>query len=535
MSDRVSRREFVTTATAAAIAATTVHTTGASMAEDVKQEGRLPNILWICPDQQRWDTINALGNQHIRTPNIDKLCSSGVAFTHAHCQTPICTPSRASFLTGMYPDAIRACINGNDYWADAAPLVTQTLADIGYDCGLSGKLHLSAANGRIEIRPENDGYRVFHWSHHPHPSWPEGHDYDDWLKSNGQDYSGLYRKHDKSIPKEWHQTRWCADRAIDFIKEERSGPWLFSLNCFDPHGPFDPPKEYIRRFDVDLLPGPLLRESDYEAQESFDFTKYRTKERSEREAKETQARYWAQIELIDENVGRILKALDESGQRENTIIIYTSDHGDMVGDHGLWAKGCRFYEGLVRVPLIISWPARFEQGLQSDALVELTDIVPTLLEIAGLDIPGGMQGRSLLPILEGKADSGEHRDFVRSIYFLALPRQQVRASMIRTRDFKFVKYHDHDVGELYDMKNDPGEFENLWDDPEYTKVRLELSEKALDSMAMAADAGLVPCGDVICVAGTGRGADTCAVVGANTSNRFFKIKVREIIAKPVDF
>ena len=133
-------------------------------------------ILWICTDQQRGDTIHALGNDHIRTPNLDRLCAEGAAFTRAYCQAPICTPSRASFLTGMYPSTVHACMNGNDHWADAAPLITRTLADVGYDCGLSGKLHLAAAQGRIEKRAD-DGYRYFQWSHDPQDRWPEGHDY----------------------------------------------------------------------------------------------------------------------------------------------------------------------------------------------------------------------------------------------------------------------------------------------------------------------------------------------------------------------
>src|SRR5687768_1938553 len=136
-----------------------------------------PNILWICADQQRYDTIGALGNPHVHTPNLDRLVREGVAFTHAYCQSPICTPSRASFLTGYYPSTVHASINGNDVWDEAAPLVTATLADAGYDGGLAGKLHLSAAQGRIERRPKHDGYRLFHWSHDPRDWWPEGHAY----------------------------------------------------------------------------------------------------------------------------------------------------------------------------------------------------------------------------------------------------------------------------------------------------------------------------------------------------------------------
>ena len=138
-----------------------------------------PNVLWICTDQQRSDTIGALGNPCMRTPNLDRLVSEGVAFTHAFCQTPICTPSRASFLTGMYPSTVHGCMNGNDYWVDAAPIVTKLLADAGYDCGLVGKLHLAGAQGRIEPRAD-DGYRLFHWSHSPRDNWEQGHAYADW-------------------------------------------------------------------------------------------------------------------------------------------------------------------------------------------------------------------------------------------------------------------------------------------------------------------------------------------------------------------
>ena len=141
------------------------------------ERSKRPNILWICTDQQRFDTIGALGNPHVRTPNIDRLVAEGVAFSHAFCQSPICTPSRAAFLTGMYPSTIHACTNGNDYWADSAPLVTKLLADASYDCGLAGKLHLAGAHIRIEPRPNDDGYRVFHWSHHPADDWLAGHDY----------------------------------------------------------------------------------------------------------------------------------------------------------------------------------------------------------------------------------------------------------------------------------------------------------------------------------------------------------------------
>jgi arylsulfatase A-like enzyme len=452
-----------------------------------------PNILWLCTDQQRYDTIGALGNPYLRTPHIDRLVETGVAFTHAYCQSPICTPSRASFLTGTYPSTVHGCINGNDRWSDAAPLITKTLAEAGYDCGLAGKLHLAGAHGRIEPRPD-DGYRVFHWSHHPRDDWPEGHAYVDWLKSEGHDYKTLYEQHGH-IPKELHQTTWCTDRAIDFMRERRDGPWLFSFNCYDPHPPFDPPEEYVRPFDIDRLPGPLFRDSDLEAQRRLAPVVFQSEPAhpDSFDGQRHQARYWAQIALIDENVGRMMRALAETGQRENTIVIFMSDHGDMVGDHGLRFKGCRFYEGLVRVPLIFSWPGTAKRkgrdGLRSDALVELTDLAPTLREAAGLPPDERLAGRSLLPMLTGAADPSHHRDFVRCEYFQAITGPPSYATMIRDRRHKLVTYHGHDLGELFDLEADPGEFENLWDDPGHAAVRFDLMKRSFDALALAVDIG----------------------------------------------
>lgn len=456
-----------------------------------------PNILWICTDQQRYDTIHALNNPHIHTPNLDRLVAEGVAFTHAFCQSPICTPSRASFLTGMYPGSVHGCMNGNDRWSENAPLVTKLLADAGYTCGLAGKLHLAGAQGRVEPRPQDDGYTVFHWSHGTHDWWPPGqHPYADWLRDQGYTL-GEMLKQPEAIPPELHQTTWCTDRALDFIEAQQAGPWLMSVNVFDPHPPFDPPQAYLDRYDIDAMPGPLFRESDLEAQARLAGVDFQNHPRWPEafDAKRIQAAYYAMIELIDDNVGRLLAALERTGQRENTVIIFMSDHGETLGDHGLVAKGCRFYEGLVRVPLIFSWPGHFPAGLVSEALVELTDVAPTLLALAGVQAPQRMQGRSLLPILTGQADPGHHRDFVRCEYYRALsaiaqPRfEGSYATMLRGDRYKLVVYHGHEVGELFDLHHDPGEFENLWDDPAHAQTKLRLMQQSFDALAFAVDLG----------------------------------------------
>ena len=270
-----------------------------------------------------------------------------------------------------------------------------------------------------------------------------------------------------------------------------------SVNIFDPHSPFDPPQPYMDRFDVESMSGPKFRESDLLAQATLSDIDFQTKPRrpEDFDAKRIQAAYYAMIELIDFNVGRMLDALEGSAQLENTLVIFTSDHGEMLGDHGLLLKGCRFYEGLVRVPLIISWPGRCLEDQRRDALVELIDIAPTLLDFADVTIPERMQGRSLRSLLTDSDAIDCHREFVRCEYFSAL-NPHVRehfngsyATMIRDDRYKLIVYHGHDIGECFDLRNDPDEFDNLWDDPAMMSVKLRLMRQSFDALAFAVDTG----------------------------------------------
>ncbi len=469
-----------------------------------------PNILWICTDQQRYDTIGTLGNPHVSTPNIDSLACEGVAFTRAYCQAPICTPSRASFLTGMYPSAIRVNRNGNPRFPDFPPLVSRRLADLGYTCGLIGKLHLSSAYDRVEARAD-DGYSFWQYSHAPRDDWASGHDYADWVRDKGADLGEL-TKDPKGLPAELHQTTFCAEKTIEFMRANADRPWLASVNIYDPHPPFNPPQTYRELFDPAAVKPPLFRESDLAQQAKLAAVDFQSGARypdqldisspilpqsprrsliesetaGARDARTLIAAYYAMINLIDDQLGRILAALEASGQRDNTLIIFTSDHGETLGDHGLIQKGCRFYEGLVRVPLIFAWRGKFVAGLRSPALVELTDIAPTLLEICGLPVPKYMTGKSLLPILSGEHPPEQHRDFVRCEYIdaLDLPGGSM-ATMFFDGRYKFIRYHNHDLGELYDLQADPEEFCDLWDSAAHQGVKAELALQSLDAAVMS--------------------------------------------------
>lgn len=495
----MTRRDFVKTAGAVTAGLALGRHAMAASEETMKTDR--PNILWICTDQQRFDTIAALGNEFIRTPNFDRLMSQGVTFTHAFAQNPVCTPSRASFLTGRYPRTTGARQNGQAIPPDEV-LITRMLADAGYDCGLSGKLHIAPCQGRVEERID-DGYRGFHWSHDPHPKWKEN-EYIQWLESKGYEWKDLYHPVGYAyagVPAELHQTTWCFDRAIDFIKEKRQAPWLMSINVFAPHHPFDPPKEYFDRYDPDKL-----RDPDYKAGELADKPIFQRVDHdgayggmllgfskmTPRERREVTAAYYAMIEQIDDNVGRILQMLDDTGQRENTIVIFMSDHGELLGDHGMYLKGPHMYDCSIRVPLIISWPGRFKAGLKSDALVELVDLVPTLLTALDMPIPVRVQGRSLYDICTGTADPHKHKDYIYAEYYIGQPfhralKDQPLLTTVRTRTSKLTSYAGMEIGELYDLEADPGEHDNLWESPERGDLKMRMLKLCFDASVLTQD------------------------------------------------
>jgi arylsulfatase len=476
-----------------------------------------PNILWYCTDQQRFDTIAALGNAHITTPTLNAFAGSGMAFTHTYCQSPICTPSRSSFLTGMYPSALAVNGNGYSYFPShyQERLLPHRLAHSGYDCGLVGKLHLASPARGQEPRVE-DGYRYFQYSHdHKGPN-ELGHDYAEWLRAEGLDaqallgerqvndaasyrqgaslksFGGFYEPtlDNDNVPPHIHQSHWCTDKAIEFISKNRhvGQPWFLSVNPFDPHPPFDAPYEYYRRYSPSDMPGAHFEPSDLAHQERIaaagvDFQS-QAKHPDELDVAHLQASYYAMIEQLDYEFGRLLKYLDDAGLRDNTLIIFTSDHGESLGDHGLLLKGCRFMEGLVRVPLIVAWPAQFSGGRVSDSLVELLDLAPTICEAANLEVPYYNQGRSLMPILKGAASS--HRTSVRTEFYAGINYPDAtHATMYRNERYKLVTYHGKNLSELYDLQNDPWEHRDLSREPAYAKLLAELTVASFDASVFA--------------------------------------------------
>ncbi|MFK7818379.1 MAG: sulfatase, partial [Planctomycetaceae bacterium] len=205
--------------------------------------------------------------------------------------------------------------------------------------------------------------------------------------------------------------------------------------------------------------------------------------------REVTAAYYAMCELIDDQVGRIMQTLEETDQRENTIVVFMSDHGEMLGDHGIYFKGPHFYDEAIRVPLIVSWPSRFQSGLKASGLTELVDLVPTFLEACDLPIPNRVQGRSLMPILTGRSDSKKHRDVVYCEYLNSWTHDNAYGTMLRSETEKIVVYHGTDQGELYDLVSDPDEFHNLWNSDSRRDMKLRLLKQCFDASVFTMDPG----------------------------------------------
>lgn len=474
-----------------------------------------PNILWICTDQQRFDSLRCYGNKKIDTPNIDRLAEEGVLFENAYCQSPVCSPSRASFLTGRYPRTCGVRQNGQRI-PETERLISRIYADHGYTCGLAGKLHIGPCHPSVSPAFEprtDDGYHVFHWSHHPdfygkkESNWPLN-EYNIWLTEQGAEYNRVPYQNSPYVytgmPEELHQSRWCADKTISFINAHRGydNPWFFSLNFYDPHHDFDPPVEllhkYLQRLEREDLPeyedGELLDKSclqfaDHDgAYGTPGF--FRFDEMSAGDHLQVKAAYYAMVELVDREVGRVIAALKASGQYENTVILFHSDHGEMLGDHGIYLKGPYFYDPLVKVPLIISCPARLLTGTRRSALTELVDIAPTLLELSGIGNVPGMQGRSFDGLLTSPDAADQHRNMVYSEYYNAMRHNSDRqdyATMIADRHHKMVYCHSCDQGELYDLQADPRERHNRYYDPDYIQIRIAMLEAMTCVMAYTAD------------------------------------------------
>ena len=478
-----------------------------------------PNILFICTDQQRGDSLGCTGADWAVTPNLDRLARDGALFRNCYVQNPVCSPSRASLFTGKYPSNHGLYANGVPLPAHQT-MFTRTLADAGYKCGMIGKQHLTPCDTWATEPRRDDGYQVFEWAHGPNHRALEN-DYHRWLRATqpeiyaqvfpdkGANENTEYSNRARTgtpidhVPKEAHYSHWVAERAINFINSDRDeAPFFLMANFFDPHHSFGAPQEFRDMIDGDAIPVPITKSgeltekpaphTDYSVK-SYGGTALGFQDYSAEEIKEIRAQYWAMIALIDHEIGRILGALENAGIVENTLVVFTSDHGEMLGNHQQLLKGPQLYDDLTRVPLIFRWPERISEQSISDDLVQWIDLPATLLDAASCAPGRGVQGRSLLPRLEGK--DCEPRPWAltefRDSGFPTDP--PLMTTMLRHGDWKLIVWHGHPTsklvrdGELYNLKDDPDELHNLFHSPDHKDQVRGMKHLLLEAMCETED------------------------------------------------
>ena len=480
---------------------------------------RRPNILLIATDQQRFDSLGCYGNPHARTPNLDRLAANSTRFADCYVQNTVCSPSRASLFTGKYP-------RNHGLWANGVALpahqkmFTRALADAGYDCGMVGKQHLAGCEQWVTEPRRDDGYRMFEWSHSP-LNRSRQNAYHAWLReASPETYTRLFPQEGDpldpnsgnvtgtgfaidAVEPELHYSHWIAERTIDFIRTERRDdqPFFMMANFFDPHHPFGAPAKYREMFDAAALPLPKGYMADMAdrppgvrtyAERSQGGKSKGARHYPESELREVIACYYAMVAQIDAEVGRILDALEASGQADDTLVVFTSDHGEMLGDHSTLMKGPMMYEGAVRVPLIVRWPERLAPGRVVDGPVEWVDLTATVLDAAGIDTFAGVQGQSLLPIAAGEAE-GRGWAFCEYRNSGNPAEPALYTTMLRDGDTKLILWHGAPstgaarAGELYDLGSDPDELVNLYEDPAHAALRERMVDRLVDVLCAIED------------------------------------------------
>ncbi|WP_372742271.1 sulfatase-like hydrolase/transferase [Neptunomonas sp.] len=488
-----------------------------------------PNILFIMADQLRADYLGCNGHPTIKTPTIDELATKGINFTRAYTQAPVCGPSRMSFYTGRY-----ASSHGATYNNVPLKLSEKTIGDYlrpqGYRVGLVGKTHMKKdAEGmaRLGIDPESSrgvlvsqcGFEPFERDDGLHPDQSVSPDlaYNCYLREqgylgdnpwheyansgqdeNGDVQSGWYMRnsHLSARVKEEHsETAYTTNRAIDFIRETKDEPWCLHLSYIKPHWPYIAPAPYHNMYSADdvLACNATTAEKDnlHPVIEAF-MTHHESVNFSRQEVRENVIPvYMGLITQLDTHLKRLFDYLKEIGEYDNTVVVFTADHGDYLGDHWLGEKEL-FHEASARIPMIIHDPrstAESTRGVNDDRLIEAIDLLPTFLDISGAEPCSHiLEGRSLIPVINGQSDKTKWRRYAISEADyawrearneLALAPDQTRAVMITDERWKYIHY-EHFRPQLFDLKNDPQEQIDLAEKVSHRDVCVEMEAALYD-------------------------------------------------------
>lgn len=474
-----------------------------------------PNLLFILTDQQRPDTLGCYGNNLIKTPNLDILARESSVFENAYVSQPICTPSRATIMTGLYPQAHGLITN-------SVPLKeeTKTIAEMvsdEYSCGYYGKWHLGneliPQHGFDQWVSMEGGYQ----SRHPgQEQISHFSDYHNFLVKHGfSPDTGLEgnrtfsREMAAGLPGEFTKANWLGLEAARFIKNNQDQPFVLYVSFLEPHMPYDGPlNDMYSRDQLGVGPQFLQKPpenasyrnrlfADYYMQSTFEGHDLST----ESGWREMRARYWGNVTHVDRSVGTILCALEEFGLAENTIVVYTSDHGEMMGDHGMYNKMV-MYEEAIRVPLVIRVPWFENQVKLAKGRISQIDLVPTLLELMQEEIPGELQGESRVSVLSGESTLSRNDVFVQmngghlpgsSRFESDVSEEEMKRIVglpwrtVISADGWKLNLNSGDQCELYDLNTDLHELNNLYDYTEHRERIHYLTRKISDWQAQTGD------------------------------------------------
>ncbi|MBK6797453.1 MAG: sulfatase [Acidobacteria bacterium] len=436
-----------------------------------------PNIIFIMSDDHASHAISAYGSRLIKTPNIDRLANEGMKLENCFVTNSICTPSRAVILTGKYSH-----INGVpvfNHIDNTQPLLSKYLQEAGYYTGMVGKWHLGGNN---PARPD-DGK-------------PAGFDYWNILPGQGAYFDPVMIENGKRKTIQGYTTDIITDLAMDFIKKRpQDKPFFLMYHHKAPHRNWQPDEKHRKQYENVTLPEPPTFNDDYSGKSDAprqatmridrDLTDKDLKMPppaglTARELKKWKYQrymrdYLACVASVDDNVGRLLDWLDKNNLSKNTIVIYTSDQGFFLGDHNFYDK--RFmYEESLRMPFMIRWPQRIKAGSVSRSMILNVDFAPMMLDAAGLKVPQDMQGRSFLPILEGRRPAN-WRTSMYYRYYHPGDHNVAAHYGVRTERYKLIYFNKLDQWELYDLKKDPQEMHNVYSDPGYKRILLDLKKE----------------------------------------------------------
>ncbi|SED49727.1 sulfatase family protein [Ruania alba] len=484
-----------------------------------------PNILLITTDQQHHSALGSV-TPMLDTPNIDSIGTDGVTVDRAYCNNPLCSPSRSSIITGEYP-SWHGCWTIGTKLEEERTFLGDLLGQAGYQTSLIGKAHFqplasTPEQTSLEAQPtlrDLDFWREFHGPYYgfDHIELARNHadeshvgqHYAIWMEEQGltdwADYfqswpevRGDERQHSWDLPAEYHYSTWTAERTIAAIDRaaDTDDPFFTWASFHDPHPPYLVPEPYASMYDPAevepgrLEPGELEKMAPWFAltqQHDPNFSPWQETPHQnhgfhshltdEDKLRKDIAVYYGMMTLIDDQVGRILDHLASRGLAENTLVIFTSDHGHFLGQHGLVAKGAFHYEDLLRVPFLARWPQRIPAGSRTSSLLGLIDLAPTMLTAAGLDVPGSTQGVNQLDVWTGEHDTARDHVIVEN-------RHQPTAVDLRTYidgRYKLTVYRGHPWGDLFDLHTDPGEVNNLFDHPDHQDLRHQLALRAIDT------------------------------------------------------